>query len=1231
MHNRFRIAKWRRRNLLSLRKPQIELLESRTLLAVTVLPDEQLMVYLINRARHDPVAYQVERGLPVDLSYVTPRPPLAVNNRLFASAQFHAKEMATYNYFGHQSQVTGDWPNKMARDQGYNLPDDWTNDGNYIESLVAGTHIDTPAALATLIVDEGIDPPGHRIHLLGIDGFNADNREIGVGYAVNPSAYYVHYWAIHATRVDPANQFLTGVVFSDTNANRRYDLNEGLPNVIISTGSLSTTTNSAGGWSLPIPNGQYVVTASGGSFVGTSTVPIAVNSANVEIDFISGRSNGYRDFVEALNTAPTLDTTPSPTLKPVLRNTANPPGDVISGIVGSSITDPDPVAQKGIALINATNLNDGSWQYSTNAGASWTSIFNIGSTSALLLRDTDMLRFVPKTDFTGTVSIDYRAWDRTAGAAGARFNISVVGGITAFSTGVETATLTIVTSNTAPTLKTNLALTLPSIPEDTTSPASSTIASILGKSSVTDPDPGTHPGVAVYFVAPASEGAWQYSLDSGSTFTTITSVSLGGALLLRDTDMLRFVPAPNFSGDVAFSFRAWDQSTGSASAIVDVSQPSLIGGTTAFSTAYHYATITVTPINDSPILNPNGPFVTTPVRPSTTFPVGDTVASIVGDAITDADLNVLEGIAVIGTTGDGHWWYNNGGTSWWSPSTIASAVALLLKPTSRFAFVPNAGFTGTATFTFRAWDQTTGPIDPLNPWYADLSSASSYGGTTAYSAATATATVYVADPATIQGTVFKDLNGNGIKNVGETALSGWAVYVDADNDSQRDSNERSATTNAGGAYTINNLVPGVHTVRIVLQGDTSTSNPVAGFYTVTVVVGGTYTGKDFAVVDNLPTITIADSNASEGSAGTPVAGFIVSLSKAWTQTITVNYATSDGSAKAPSDYATTQGTLSFTAGQTSKVISIAVVADTTFENDETFTVTLSSPTNATLAKDTATATLVNDDQPCLTGAAGDDSFYIRLNPAGDTVQFWQNASTSQSPTYTAALSFVKAVTLSGLAGIDTLGVDLVNGNPLAGASLNVDTGWVALSVVNSSRVVRAAGLSVALGASLDLAGNNVIIRDGNRSTISNLVKSGRLTTSYAAGQNGFTGLAVVPNDNGDGTPVCPKLFGQSLTTRDLIVRYTWNGDANLDGLDNADDYFLIDSGYITKKGGYYNGDFNYDNLVNADDYFLIDSAFIGQTGMLAPADPEPILRQALERESPERFITAELFSTEAVL
>src|SRR5438477_688496 len=113
----------------------VELLEERTLLSVTA--DEQLFVYLLNQARHDPVAYQHDAGLSVDLSAVAPRPPLAVNDHLMASSQFHVQEMATSNYFGHQSQVTGEWPDKMVRYLDYPLPSLFPDNQNSFESTAS--------------------------------------------------------------------------------------------------------------------------------------------------------------------------------------------------------------------------------------------------------------------------------------------------------------------------------------------------------------------------------------------------------------------------------------------------------------------------------------------------------------------------------------------------------------------------------------------------------------------------------------------------------------------------------------------------------------------------------------------------------------------------------------------------------------------------------------------------------------------------------------------------------------------------------------------------------------------------------------------------------------------------------------------------------------------------------------------------------------------------------------
>jgi hypothetical protein len=75
----------------------------------------------------------------------------------------------------------------------------------------------------------------------------------------------------------------------------------------------------------------------------------------------------------------------------------------------------------------------------------------------------------------------------------------------------------------------------------------------------------------------------------------------------------------------------------------------------------------------------------------------------------------------------------------------------------------------------------------------------------------------------------------------------------------------------------------------------------------------------------------------------------------------VGYATADGTATTPADYTAMSGTLTFQPGETAKAIAVGVVGDTAIEQDETFTVTISSPLNATIDQHTATGTITNDD------------------------------------------------------------------------------------------------------------------------------------------------------------------------------------------------------------------------------------------------------------------------------
>jgi len=121
------------------------------------------------------------------------------------------------------------------------------------------------------------------------------------------------------------------------------------------------------------------------------------------------------------------------------------------------------------------------------------------------------------------------------------------------------------------------------------------------------------------------------------------------------------------------------------------------------------------------------------------------------------------------------------------------------------------------------------------------------------------------------------------------------------------------------------------------------------------------------------TITNDDSNgklqfSSQAYSATEDAGSVtISVARidGATGTVTVDYATSNGTASAGSDYAATSGTLTFNQGETSKTLTIPIVSDNVFEPDETVTLTLSNPTGGATLGTPATGILTINTPPLL--------------------------------------------------------------------------------------------------------------------------------------------------------------------------------------------------------------------------------------------------------------------------
>ena len=160
---------------------------------------------------------------------------------------------------------------------------------------------------------------------------------------------------------------------------------------------------------------------------------------------------------------------------------------------------------------------------------------------------------------------------------------------------------------------------------------------------------------------------------------------------------------------------------------------------------------------------------------------------------------------------------------------------------------------------------------------------------------------------------------------------------------------------------------------------------------------------------------MSDVTVTEGNTGTSSANFAVSLSAASTQTVTVSYATANGTAVADSDFVSAGAVLTFAPGQTAQTVAVTVNGDSAVEPTENFFVNLTAPTNATIADGQGVGTITNDDsQPVLSIS---DAFGAEGNTGQSPITFTVSLSASSSQTVT--------VNLSTAGGSATSGVDFV--------------------------------------------------------------------------------------------------------------------------------------------------------------------------------------------------------------
>ena len=160
-----------------------------------------------------------------------------------------------------------------------------------------------------------------------------------------------------------------------------------------------------------------------------------------------------------------------------------------------------------------------------------------------------------------------------------------------------------------------------------------------------------------------------------------------------------------------------------------------------------------------------------------------------------------------------------------------------------------------------------------------------------------------------------------------------------------------------------------------------------------------------ATVAGPPAISVSDATVQEAEGAVLV--FTATLSHASSRTATVDYATSDGTAVAGSDYTAASGTLTFNAGDTSQTVQVTVLTDSEDEGQETLTLTLSNPSQATLDDATGTGTIENGES-----SSGTQDDPPAEDPPAETPVVLLTASFANMPTTHNGSAFTFDLTFS---------------------------------------------------------------------------------------------------------------------------------------------------------------------------------------------------------------------------
>ena len=459
--------------------------------------------------------------------------------------------------------------------------------------------------------------------------------------------------------------------------------------------------------------------------------------------------------VTDVNDAPVLDNAGENTLTSIDENNFDSSGDLVRDIIASAagnpdgITDVDADPREGIAIFKADSVN-GTWEYSSDGGTTWTGFGTPSATAALLLTDEALVRFVPTEGFSGEETFSYRAWDQTTpGEQGDSISLNDnTGGTGSLSVGLDTARITV----TKVDLPHQIDLNDATAGENNTVTYTENDSPILVAPNAIVEDFGENDIVSLTITGDVFDSADNELRINGMSFipgedisheivvngqTLIASTAGGGIIVSSSAGADTPIQTSNVQSIIqGLTFRSESDGINTDDQIdIQFTATDLAGQTSPLVTS----TISLVGVNDSPELDDTEAADFSSINEDEFDSDGTAIAAILASSVSDQDGNP-EGIAIFNADQtNGIFEYSlDGATEYVAFGEVSESSALLLDATTRIRFVPAPDYNGDATISFRAWDQTTTQGEGER-----ISVAGNFGGTNSLSTGRDTATIIV--------------------------------------------------------------------------------------------------------------------------------------------------------------------------------------------------------------------------------------------------------------------------------------------------------------------------------------------------------------------------------------------------------------------------------------------------------------------------------------------------------